>query len=104
MDVMEEKDMEKLLVLKYVLLLRRHNRYESKEKQMEDMYKYLRKGYLTVEELKRHIEYLKHPEIADWDEDYVEDMEEEATPCCTNRDYGPSNPWDAPGMSIHDFI
>lgn len=24
--------------------------------------------------------------------------------CCTNRDYGPSNPWDAPGMSVRDFI
>lgn len=22
----------------------------------------------------------------------------------TNRDYSPSNPWDAPGMSIKDFI
>ena len=26
------------------------------------------------------------------------------TPSSTNGDYGPSNPWDAPGMSIHDFI
>ena len=25
-------------------------------------------------------------------------------PSCTNGDYGPSNPWDAPGMSISDFI
>lgn len=24
--------------------------------------------------------------------------------CCTNHDYGPSNPWDAPGMSVSDFI
>jgi len=23
---------------------------------------------------------------------------------CTARDYSPSNPWDAPGMSISDFI
>lgn len=23
---------------------------------------------------------------------------------CTNGDYSPSNPWDAPGMSIRDFI
>lgn len=37
---------------------------------------------------------------------------EEGTPDCldnycpsaTNRDYSPSNPWDAPGMSIRDFI
>lgn len=25
-------------------------------------------------------------------------------PSCTNGDYSPGNPWDAPGMSIHDFI
>lgn len=39
---------------------------------------------------------------------------EEGTPDCLNRDYycpsatngdySPSNPWDAPGMSIRDFI
>ena len=39
---------------------------------------------------------------------------EEGTPSCfedddycpssTNGDYSPSNPWDAPGMSIRDFI
>lgn len=37
---------------------------------------------------------------------------EEGTPAClerdypsaSNGDYGPSNPWDAPGMSIRDFI
>ena len=30
--------------------------------------------------------------------------EEEHTPSATNGDYSPSSPWDAPGMSIHDFI
>ena len=25
-------------------------------------------------------------------------------PSSTAGDYGPGNPWDAPGMSIHDFI
>lgn len=37
---------------------------------------------------------------------------EEGTPAClerdypsaSNGDYGPSNPWDAPGMSVKDFI
>lgn len=39
---------------------------------------------------------------------------EEGTPACLERDeycpsatagdYGPGNPWDAPGMSIRDFI
>ena len=30
--------------------------------------------------------------------------EKEYTPSATNGDYSPSNPWDAPGMSIKDFI
>ena len=42
------------------------------------------------------------------DEDsYDEDdelFEEEYIPSSTRRDYGPSNPWDAPGMKISDFI
>lgn len=38
--------------------------------------------------------YSKEPE---YEEDYY-------TPSATNGDYSPSNPWDAPGMSIHDFI
>ena len=28
----------------------------------------------------------------------------EYVPSSTNGDYSPSNPWDAPGMSIKDFI
>ena len=36
-------------------------------------------------------------------EDEDED-DEEYTPSSTNGDYSPSNPWDAPGMSIKDFI
>lgn len=28
----------------------------------------------------------------------------EYCPSSTARDYGPGNPWDAPGMSIRDFI
>lgn len=30
--------------------------------------------------------------------------EQEYTPSATNGDYSPSSPWNAPGMSIHDFI
>ncbi len=30
--------------------------------------------------------------------------DEEYTPSAENGDYSPSNPWDAPGMSISDFI
>ncbi len=33
-----------------------------------------------------------------------EDREEDYCPCATRGDYSPGNPWDAPGMSISDFI
>ena len=33
-----------------------------------------------------------------------EDEEDDRWASSTNRDYGPLNPWDAPGMSISDFI
>ena len=35
-------------------------------------------------------------------EDY--DSEDDYTPSATRGDYSPSHPWDAPGMSIHDFF
>lgn len=38
------------------------------------------------------------------DDPYSEDWEEEDYRSSTRGDYGPSNPWDAPGMSVKDFI
>lgn len=35
------------------------------------------------------------------DKQYVD---EEYIPSSARGDYGPSNPWDAPGMSVRDFI
>ena len=58
-------------------------------------------------------------EMSSTEEDEVREaancvMYEEGTPAClepenyvpssTAGDYGPGNPWDAPGMSVHDFI
>ena len=40
-------------------------------------------------------------EIAD---EIIAEIEDEYTPSAENGDYSPSNPWDAPGMSISDFI
>ena len=37
-----------------------------------------------------------------FDDDF--ELEDEYIPSATCGDYGPSNPWDAPGMSISDFI
>lgn len=33
-----------------------------------------------------------------------DEEDEHYTPSSTYGDYGPGNPWDAPGMSIQDFI
>lgn len=35
---------------------------------------------------------------------YDDDDENHYRPSSTNRDYSPSSPWNAPGMSISDFI
>lgn len=44
-------------------------------------------------------EYLLDCECLDFEDD-----DEEYVPSSTNGDYSPSNPWDAPGMTIWDFI
>lgn len=33
-----------------------------------------------------------------------EDADDHTAPSSTDGDYGPANPWDAPGMSVSDFI
>lgn len=60
----------------------------------------------TLSDLAYQIEYefdidgvRSEDEEYDWD-----DEDEEYVQSAENGDYGPSNPWDAPGMSIHDFI
>jgi hypothetical protein len=51
----------------------------------------------TLSDLVYQIEY-------EFDIDGVRSMDDEYVPSAENGDYGPSNPWDAPGMSVHDFI
>ena len=38
------------------------------------------------------------------EDDFDNNEEDNYCSSSTNRDYSPSNPWDAPGMSIKDFI
>lgn len=42
--------------------------------------------------------------VADYFKEPDEEDDDEYIPSSTNGDYSPSNPWDAPGMSIRDFI
>ena len=62
--------------------------------------------YYSDREIDEWIEYLKNPEPEPEFEEEPEciDLEERYTPSCTAHDYSPSNPWDAPGMCISDFI
>lgn len=91
----------KQLVLKAVLLLRKVNRHSSKEEQLAMMNK-----YYSTEQLEDYIEHFNDPQPEHEEPDYYADDNgnEHYTPSCTCYDYSPSNPWDAPGMSIHDFI
>lgn len=100
------------LVLHAVLLHRTVNNHWAKEEDLKSF------DQIPDTEL---IEYIVHfydpePEI-DWDEFCKEEAEYERkygygyddydrhyTPSATNGDYSPSCPWNAPGMSIHDFI
>ena len=65
------------------------------------------------------IDYCEHYEMTENDQDEIEraadcELYKEGIPDCisggnysqssTNSDYSPGNPWDAPGMSIKDFI
>ena len=90
----------KLKILKAVLLLRRINRYQSKEEQIAEV-----ERYYSDEVLDEWIESMKNPEPEPEFTDEPEYIEQEDLyTSCTARDYSPSNPWDAPGMSIRDFI
>lgn len=102
-------------ILKAVLLLRRTNRYTSKEEQIAEVNSWFAAGF-TDSDLLNWISALKEPDPRDdwtqeqWDAYYDDlamadyEFERNQYTCCTNRDYSPSNPWDAPGMSIRDFI
>lgn len=95
------------LFLKAVLLVRNVNRYTSKEEQLKEVREWYINGDLSKEDIEKWIQSLKHPETECSNEDEYEDTilyEEHYTSSSTARDYGPSNPWDAPGMSIRDFI
>ena len=92
----------RLKILKATLLLRRVNKYRSKEERISEYEK-----YYDDELLDREIEALKNPvtgaEIP-IEDDYQEEVEDYYSPSCTAGDYSPSNPWNAPGMSVADFI
>ena len=112
-------------ILKAVLLLRQvGNRYDPKEVQIEQV-RETYSTYLTETDLDAWIgslqeELEKTPEQREKEsqemierlceadlEEFRRDMdryEYEYCPSASAGDYSPSHPWDAPGMSVRDFI
>lgn len=59
----------------------------------------------TLSDLAYQIEYeFDIDGVRSEDEEWFDDDDEEYIPSSSRGDYGPSNPWDAPGMSLKDFI
>jgi len=93
------------LVLHAVLLLRTKNKYDSKENHIA-LY-----DLLPDEQLMDYIEHFGAPEPENqfvFDEPEVFDKSDSDDyhyiKSCTYGDYSPSSPWNAPGMSVRDFI
>lgn len=62
-------------------------------------------GYLFARDSKVGYDEEYDKEYMDAYEEYEEDVRRrDRTPSSTAGDYSPSNPWDAPGMSMRDFI
>lgn len=75
---------------------------KAEEHTLIELAKALREAQVegTLSDLAYQIEYF-------FDVDGVRDLDdedEEYVPSAENGDYSPSNPWDAPGMSVNDFI
>lgn len=95
-------------ILKAVLLLRKvGNKSQSKEEQLEEVKAWVRDDAMGESELDDWIAELQKSIDGGGDEDtekdYLEDNAFESD-LEFEKSYGPSNPWDAPGMKVSDFI
>lgn len=106
-------------ILKAVLLLRKvGNKYSTKEKQIAEVNEWFAKGHMTDEQLQEWIDGLKEdlaktPEqleeesrqfLEELMEAEAEQLRQEMESCYEEKSYSPSCPWNAPGMSVSDFI
>lgn len=97
---------KRLKILKAVLLLKKSGKKESKEKLIEKTEKYYGR------DIDVYIQWLKDPysfEAEDNEDspeiEKLEEVDEERLyTSCTAGDYTPACPWNAPGMSVRDFI
>lgn len=85
------------LVLHAVLLVRTINKNDTKENDIKLF------SLMSKEELVDYIEHF-YDETEETIFDEIEEHEEYHRPSSLYGDYSPSCPWNAPGMSICDFI
>ena len=111
-------------ILKAVLMLRRcGNKYQTKEEQIAEQKEWLKLDPEYADRFDSWIDGLREElaktpeqreeesrrfceELAEREAEllYQELHDNHYCPSCTAGDYSPGNPWNAPGMSIHDFI
>ena len=123
MNFVEIENQTKLKILKIVLLQKIVFKilYRSKEERIKNLEKWVRKGYVTdfdldemIAALKAELEKTAEQRNAEAKERIQKEMEVEAEAeyrrrmedeqYNQSREYGPSCPWNAPGMSVSDFI
>jgi hypothetical protein len=77
---------------------------KAEEQTLIDLANALRKAEVegTLSDLAYQIEYEFDIGGIRSEDEYWDNKE--YIPSSTNRDYSPSNPWNAPGMSVKDFI
>lgn len=88
--------MVKIVKTLYFFLKKSYNYYKHKQEKPRKVEKDMNKNTNLVEEVSAI-------ECGDYQEYYDEDCEECYT-SSSSGDYSPSCPWNAPGMSIRDFI
>lgn len=111
-------------ILKAILLLRKcGNKASTKDEQIAEQKRWLKEGYTNEKSLDEWIQSLKEelaktPEQKEKEsQEFIEQLmayeakealkeleEGRRTRSSSAGDYSPSNPWDAPGMSVSDFI
>lgn len=111
------------LIMKGILMMKRliPTHPQTKEELMEEMFYWYSEENMPSVDLDGWINSLREDlkktpeqreaeaeafaeELAESEAEWEYEHRNDYCPSCTAGDYGPGNPWDAPGMSIKDFI
>ena len=103
-SVREDVDWEWFSGCKYIVTMEEaHMWTESNWNDCEHTYRLLAPAYNMFKELLKKHEFPALKMCDGFEEDYAYCLDPDYHKY-SSRDYGPSNPWDAPGMCVSDFI